>query len=217
MEFGFDEGSEWRRTFVKDRWLKHPWTWEEKLAGRSGIITKDLYNLNIECVGNRSVRDSALIEFRPFVREELPMPNGKDFWDVEIDKKPLDWDLRAIYADWLEDKDFMWLANSQRYLRSQPQIANLLTPGPACVMESVWHEATWFDIQCANMSWSFFGGSHPRVKREWCLPTKLFEKLRGYILDRRDGGSHNKHAKSWNSRREAEIGLALALRELDNG
>lgn len=209
----------WRRAFVVNIYPNEPrrywemppleelgWDWGYGYSELEEMRLGDLYYLNIEGKFDNFLRPDK-DNLRPFVPKPLPyIPPNKDVWDEQIDANPLDWKLRGIYADWLEDSHCFWLADGQQY-----QIANSLTPGPACVLESAWHEATWFDERQANKPWGLFGKSRATIKPEWCLPTELFDKLTGYILDRRDGGCHNKYAKSWDSRRATEIALAVAL------
>jgi hypothetical protein len=143
---------------------------------------------------------------RPHVTKPLPLITiGKNTWDTIIDQDPLDWGTRGVFGDWLEEAGIDWLATSQRW-----QIVNQKTPGPACVREAAWHEATWFSTIKAESNWGFQNGG-AIIKSEWCLPENIFAKLTGYSLDRRDCGHHNRYAKSWNSRREAEIALALVI------
>ena len=127
----------------------------------------------------------------------------KEFWDRAIDESPTDWDLRGVFSDWLEEEGHDWLMRGQRW-----QIGNGKTPGPACVQEAAWHEASWFTENSVNTRWT---DPVNVVRPEWCLPYELFVKLNGHILQRRDCGHHNAFAKSWNGRREAEVALALAL------
>jgi uncharacterized protein (TIGR02996 family) len=139
--------------------------------------------------------------FRPYTPEKIDFHPDKERWDRAIDADPFDWTLRSVYADWLGDYGYDWLERGQRY-----QVAHQKTPGPACVLESAWHEATWFASHVVDTVWDMH-----IIKPEWCLSVDLFAKLKGYLLQRRDGGHHNIHAKSWNSRREAEIYLAMAI------
>lgn len=145
--------------------------------------------------------------FTPEVHFDNAFYNAKEAWDQAIDAEPLDWDLRGAYADWLEEAGCCdWLMEGQRY-----QIANKKTLGPACVQEAAWHEATWFTEKHAGHQWYMRENHVAIIKPAWCLPCDLFQELSGYLLCRR--GHHNRFAKSWNSRRQAEIGLALALQK----
>ena len=88
---------------------------------------------------------------------------------------------------------------------------NKKCPGPPCVQEADQSEATWFSEECSKR-WAFpYFVNHTNVAEEWKLPADIFEKLQGFIVNRRDGGFHNLWAKSWNNRQEAEAALTEAL------
>jgi hypothetical protein len=189
-------GSSWRRAALVTIYATHG----------SVPHDNDTCVLNFECSGCsymnwRQFKQNA----RPYTPTAIDMPSGKEMWDVAIDNEPLDWSLRAVYADWLEEIGWIWLMKGQRH-----QIEYKKTPGPACVLEAAWHEATWFAENIVNERWSM-QGREAVIKPEWCVSTPLFGALKGHILQRRDAGTHNLYAKSWNGRREAEIALALAL------
>ncbi len=118
------------------------------------------------------------------------------------------WNLRYEYAQYFEDADMVEECLAQRWMAD-----NQKCPGPPCVQEAHPGEATWFSAENReDMRWSF---PHfvkcDKVDRKWCLPVDIFKRLDGFITDRRDGGFHNKWAKSWNSRTDAELALAAAL------
>ena len=179
-----------------------------KAVGDNQPADDDHCGLNLERHGSSFV---TWREFKQHSRPYTPIPDmdlsfietDKEFWDRKIDDDPLNWSLREAYADWLDKVGQIILMQGQKY-----QIRCRKTPGPACVQESAWHEATWF-VECQiDKPWSIQGGI---IKPEWCIPTDLFKKMNSHILQRRDGGTHNQYAKSWNSRREAEICLALSV------
>lgn len=131
----------------------------------------------------------------------------RDDWEQILDDSPQDWEQRLIYADWLEDYTFPLHSLMQRWLASRCKC-----PGPACVLEAEWYEASWFDESQVGKKWTFTGYKREMIKHNWCLPAEVFVRLSGYItLGRRDRGFHNRFAKSWLSRASAEAALGIAL------
>ena len=50
-------------------------------------------------------------------------------WEAQLDKSPDDWDLRLVYADWLEEEGLQDLAGAQRWLareQKHPRGANVI-------------------------------------------------------------------------------------------
>ncbi len=138
----------------------------------------------------------------PAVNEDFMQYND---WMTLLDANPQDWDLRLIYADWCEENDYNNIAILQRWLSQ-----NRKCPGPGCVLEAAINEASWFNAEQEGNRWTFpesvktFGFVDPH----WCLPHPFFILLHDYIkIGRIDGGFHNRFAKSWSSRREAESAL----------
>ncbi len=129
-------------------------------------------------------------------------------WEGQLNENPFNWNLRYQYATFLEEADLLEHCIAQRWMAD-----NEKCPGPPCVQEAHEGEATWFSEENrVGQSWSFpHFVNHNKVDRHWCLPLDIFKRLDGYIVGRRDGGSHNKWAKSWNSRFEAEEALVWAL------
>ena len=92
-------------------------------------------------------------------------------------------------------------------------IQNKKCAGPPCVQEANIKEATWFSETAIGQKWGFpwFVTNVKKVDEKWCLPVDIFNKLQGFIIERRDGGFHNQWAKSWNSKEEAEAALSAVL------
>lgn len=135
----------------------------------------------------------------------------RDDWELILDQTPEDWDTRLVYSDWLEENDCYYPALAQRWLAE-----NKKTPGPACVIEAKWHEASWFCNDVAGQSWLFKDYRRHTVLARWCIDARLFLNLTRYVVEgRRDRGHHNFYAKSWNSRREAEQAIARELERRD--
>lgn len=129
--------------------------------------------------------------------------------EAQLDHSPENWELRKHYASWLIDNGNIPLARVQLWLAKHRKC-----PGPKCVLEGKWHEATWFADDHAGTKWLFDYNNHSAIKSEWCLPMKVFNATKGYLVaDRRDKGFHNKFARSWNGRREAEAALLIFANE----
>jgi hypothetical protein len=126
-------------------------------------------------------------------------------WDTAISLNPLNWRLRLEYAQWMDQIGLKELSNVQIWLCEKRK-----TPGPPCVLEAENSEATWFIEGKENTNW-YFGehSDHEKIREEWCLPKSIFKQLSDFIdpSNRRDGGYHNKFAKSWMTRRQAEDAL----------
>jgi hypothetical protein len=113
--------------------------------------------------------------------------------------------LRKHYAGWLADNGNVPLARVQLWLAK-----NEKCPGPKCVLEGKWHEATWWSEDQAGKRWTLDYNESVHIKPEWCLPHKVFNATKGYLVaDRRDKGFHNKFARSWNGRRDAEAAMMI--------
>ena len=128
-------------------------------------------------------------------------------YEAALDQTPDAWLIRSGYAEWLQSQGMLAEASVQRWM-----IQNQKCPGPACLIEAAWHEATWFIESHAGHKWTFNYDYSGRIKAEWCLPTEIFAGTKGFITEgRRDKGHHNYFAKSWLGRRDAEAALvALA-------
>lgn len=130
--------------------------------------------------------------------------NQTQFED-ELDRSPENWGFREHYARWLLDHDNVPLARVQLWLAK-----NQKCPGPKCVLEGAWHEATWFSDDQSGQRWTLDYGESVNIKPQWCLPHKVFNALKGFItIGRRDKGFHNRFARSWNGRRDAEAAMLM--------
>jgi hypothetical protein len=134
----------------------------------------------------------------------------KDKWEEILNNTPTDWVARQVYADWLRDNNDN---NDELLASAQDWMAiNHKTPGPACVLEAAWHEASWFVESSIDVDWLMPGYTYCIIRVNWGVPANLYRFLDGYITKgRRDGGRHNLFAKSWMSRSEAELALAKAI------
>ena len=129
--------------------------------------------------------------------------------ESQLDLSPENWGLRRHYASWLSDMGNVPLARVQLWLAK-----NQKCPGPKCVLEGAWHEATWFIESHAGTKWLFDYDNHSEIRPEWCLPTKVFNATKGHLVAcRRDKGHHNRFARSWNGRRDAEAALMIFASE----
>lgn len=127
--------------------------------------------------------------------------------EEELNKSPDNWDLRFEYARFLESTGMI-----NEYIVQQYMANNLKCPGPPCVQESEWSEATWFVTGKELTRWGFPHFVEANIVHPcWCLPLDIFNRLEGFITLRRDNGHHNKWAKSWPSRAQAEAALLIAL------
>ena len=126
-------------------------------------------------------------------------------WEQKLNDHSENWHLRLQYATYLEEEDRLEECKAQRWMAD-----NMKCPGPPCVQEAFAREATWF-VE-GSKSWGFpYFVSAKEIDPKWCLSRDVFNELKNFIINRRDGGFHNRWAKSWNSREEAELALANAL------
>ncbi len=137
-----------------------------------------------------------------------------EYFESELDYRPMDWDFRRTYANWLAENSNPMQAKLQRWFAD-----NKKCPGPSCVIEAAWHEASWWRDRCEGQKWTFNYNDYGVIKPEWCLPEEAFERLTGFITHRRDGahkkdgiGFHNQFVKSWLGRRYAETALLQIAR-----
>lgn len=133
----------------------------------------------------------------------------KDDWENVLDANPTDWKTRLVYSDWLEENDNYRLAKAQRWL-----VAKQKTPGPGCVQESEWFEASWFTEYKAGQRWSFPDRNLNRVNPQWCLNHSLFVQLEGYFTTKygnRRSDFHNDWGRCYGGRRYAEEALSNIL------
>lgn len=143
----------------------------------------------------------------------------RDDFEAHLDHSPQDWEMRERYAAWLKERGMVAEANVQRWL-----IDNKKCPGPACVIEAAWHEASWFSAEKEGQRWTFGYHYSGPVEAAWCLPRELFKATTGFITQRRDQGHHNEFGRSWSGRRNAEaallafaVGKPKKVRSLDAG
>ena len=99
-------------------------------------------------------------------------------------------------------------------------IQNNKCVGPPCVQEADTNEVTWFSqsniFKGKPKKWAFphFVDAN-EIDEKWCLPVDIFNKLQGFITNRRDRGFHNQWAKSWKNKDEAEAALSAVLFKTD--
>jgi hypothetical protein len=128
-------------------------------------------------------------------------------FEAELDQTPDAWLIRLRYAEWLKDAGYKAEAYIQKWMAE-----NQKCPGPKCVLEGAWYEASWWHASQENSRWTFDYKSEnfpQRVHPFWCLPGEIFDDLDGYIdsRNRLDKGWHNRFARSWTGRRQAEAAL----------
>jgi len=115
------------------------------------------------------------------------MTTEEDFWRA-LEADPADWDLRLVFADWLEDHGEEVLAAGQRWQAHARQ-----KPDPNF-----------------GSYWSWFRLDEEESKRlRYHLDPDLFAFLEGEDLTH--GGRYSTEWKDYSSMREADQALARAL------
>ena len=131
-------------------------------------------------------------------------------WYVQIEQNPIDWELRSVFADWLEDQGETTLALGQRW-----QVKHQRTPqhGSAKPNGTVRHQDDW-------MGWyliteSFFKKNNLRYGVEWRYMWILDEVAKEFFETTRQMTREDLYAWS-DSLRPLEAELAEAVARLSN-
>ncbi len=121
-----------------------------------------------------------------------------DTWWKQIEETPEDWDLRRVFADWLEDQgspELNVLANGQRWQAEHKRRAGYhrgVEGGP-----------------------NYDGHSYDWVNyRDWAKNEQCYISPNLIYVTENKGGYHCASYLEFSTRREGEIALAEALDEL---
>jgi hypothetical protein len=118
------------------------------------------------------------------------MPDPHDAWETQLDADSTNWDLRRIYADWLEERGEVWAAVAQRWMADNEKNPWVLSD----------NGVAWYNYALR---------SEPTDRSD--LPLEILELVPGArLLFVRYSGEEAKRAK-FDSRRAAEAALAVAL------
>jgi uncharacterized protein (TIGR02996 family) len=128
-------------------------------------------------------------------------------FERRLGRRPDDWGLRLVYADWLEEEGETALAAAQRYMAEHeawPRRAGSVDPTRRPDLDAI----SW-DWWCG-----FVGDSLGTAGNEGILPVELWELLEGYAYASALG---DLWYKEYRSRRAAERALGQALRRQADG